>query len=285
VRQWRRGQHELVAAVGRTGVRQGVQVPQLADRHAEHGQQRVVHEDLGHPALVGTGGPADLPVGQRARRPDLERRVVGGDRAHLQLPQVVDEGGGGAQAGGGGHRRVLRPTGRVERLVPRHPAGPDQQDVAAANGDPGLLEGAGDVLDLDRIGLRHLQRPPGPLAEPCHVGQHAAADDAGPAPVPHAVLGVGQPAVEAELRMVDVPEAVPLAGGLGVEVRQDLIVAVAEVGDLLVQRRPAEERRVEQPQIGVEPEHHAGADQPGRPDHARGVEHAQQAEPRVDAGQ
>src|SRR5215475_3082131 len=196
----------LVDAVPRRVGGERVEDEHLADRDAEAAEDPVVEEALG--------------LEDRRRRPDLERRRVGAERARVVVEEVLRHRLAALEAREP-ERLDLRERvagGAVLALVPADPAGADQDDVPGleldALGAPRRLE----VRDADRVRGGAVERAPLRLALAGDVEQHGAARDAAARPVVDAEAArrllqrlVGDAAPEAVLEVAHVTEAVPLA--------------------------------------------------------------------------
>src|SRR3954449_4748909 len=116
------GEEELPHAVGRAVRGEGVEVPHLADEQADVGDRDLVQRLEGDVELVG---------------PHLETPGVGGEAGDLGAVQPV---GGGERQAGGGAAGVVAPA---LPAGPGQPAGPDDDEVAAADSGGRALGGDG----------------------------------------------------------------------------------------------------------------------------------------------
>lgn len=155
----------------------------------------------------------------------------------MQIPQRRGRVITGQQAGRPQLRWIAQPAldGIGLGRVPTHPTGADQQNVAGRDGGALELERAQQIFGRHGVGVVAAKRTARLLAEACDVRQHATADDAAAAPVVDAVCDVRQPAVPAMTSPLHMPEAVPLARHLGVDVVEDVVLEdldATKAGDL-----------------------------------------------------
>ena len=211
----------------------------------------------------------------------FDRRVVGRQRAHVQVPQRAGQIGA-AQPRRLRRRRVLVPSGVVERPVPGQVPGAHEQHVAGLHRGALVGEARQQVVDRDRVGGALREGPALGGAPPVDVGEHRPPDDAALGPVVHPVFLVGDATVVTVFDVSDVPEPVPLRRGLRVPVVVQVVVhdhaGHTEVRDLVPELGPAEQRRVGQRELEVEPEGPAGADRSRRRQDALGRQQVERAE-------
>ncbi len=152
---------------------------------------------------------------------------------------------------------VRDPTVRVQRPVPRHPTGADEQHVAGFDGDALRFERRRQIVRLDGVGDVRLNRPPLRLTPPRNVREYAAPGDAALGPVVDPVVLVGDAVVEVVHRMLDVTEAVPLRRRLRVPTVQVLVVTgfVLQPYHLVLVRLASEHRRIGKMHVEVDREH------------------------------
>ena len=171
----------------------------------------------------------------------FDRRVVGHEHAHVQVPQragQIDPGQPGRLRRG----RVLVPSGVVERPVPGEVPGAHEQHVAGLHRGALVGEARQQVVDRDRV-VGALPRSAG--LRPHATGRRRRAPRARRCrapPVVHPVFLVGDATVVTVFDVPDVPEPVPLRRGLRVPVVVQVVVrdhaGHTEVRDLVPELRP-----------------------------------------------
>ena len=115
-----------------------------------------------------------------------------------------------------------------------------------------------EIVGTDRVRHGEVERGALLCAPPGNIKEDGAAYDAAPCPVVDAMFLNGDAVVELFVGRAVVAEAVPLGGGLGVEVVEDVVfggdgeAAHGTVFDLVFQRGTIEQRRVGKGAIPVE---------------------------------